>query len=82
MKQINSILLFAILFGTTVVFSGLTLAKGGMYLGKHESDILHLLDILQRLRLGGEFTLIFKRPSEFLRSRRYFGWLILTLVLG
>ncbi|MEY8117044.1 hypothetical protein AB9F26_02095 [Falsihalocynthiibacter sp. BN13B15] len=62
MKQINSILLFTILFAATIVFSGLTLAKGGMYLGKHESDILHLLDILQRLRLGGEIHTDIQTP--------------------
>lgn len=62
MKQINSILLFTILFVATVIFSGLTLAKGGLYLGKHESDILHLLDILQRMRLGYDIHVDFETP--------------------
>lgn len=66
MKQINSILLFTILFVTTFVFAGLTLAKGGLYLGKHESDILHLLDILQRMRLGYGIHADFETPLGIL----------------
>lgn len=66
MKQINSILLFVILVTSTAIFAGLTLAKGGLYLGKHESDTLHLLDILHRMRLGLEIHVDFQTPLGIL----------------
>jgi hypothetical protein len=62
MKHVNSILLFSILAISAAVFSGLTLLKGGLYLGKHESDILHLLDILHRMHLGAQIHVDFQTP--------------------
>lgn len=36
----------------TVLYGGLTLVKGGLYIAAHEGDTYHLLDILFRMEMG------------------------------
>ncbi|WP_380057063.1 hypothetical protein ACFE33_03690 [Falsihalocynthiibacter sp. SS001] len=62
MKQINSTLLATVLVGVTIIFSGLSIAKGGLFLGKHEVDVLHFMDILRRLQLGYDIHIEFQTP--------------------
>ena len=40
------------LIAVVVVFSAMLLAKGGLYLNRHEGDALHLIDIVRRMGLG------------------------------
>ncbi len=62
MKQVNSVAFMAIFGGIWAVFAGLGLLKGGLYLGKHEVDALHVLDILARLDLGQRIHQDFQTP--------------------
>ncbi len=40
------------LIGIVVVFGGVQLAKGGLYIDRHEGDALHLIEILRRMEHG------------------------------
>lgn len=52
MSRPNPLLLFAALAGVLALFSALSLTKGGLYIARHEGDVLHLLAILFRMELG------------------------------
>ncbi len=52
MSRPNPLLLFATLAAFVVAVSVATLTKGGLYVARHEGDMLHLLEILLRLERG------------------------------
>ncbi len=53
MSRPNAALLLAALFAFVLVLGGIGVLKGGFYLGKHEGDTLHFLQIVMRM-VGGE----------------------------
>lgn len=54
------LLLFCI--GLVAVISGITLAKGGLYVDRHEGDTLHLIEIVMRMGEGQWPHLDFSTP--------------------
>lgn len=62
MKQANSAILLVFLFAVALLGGAIGLAKGGLYLGKHEVDTLHLIDILLRLADGARIHADFSTP--------------------
>ncbi len=53
---------FLYLIGIVVLFGGLQLAKGGLYLDRHEGDALHLIEIILRMADGQWPHLDFMTP--------------------
>ena len=62
MSRSNPLLLLAILAAFVVAGSALSLAKGGLYISRHEGDTLHLLEVLFRLERGEMPHLDFMTP--------------------
>lgn len=62
MSRPNPLLLFAVLAAVVAGLSALSLTKGGLYIARHEGDILHLLAILFRLEQGQVPHLDFMTP--------------------
>ncbi len=54
MSRPNPTVLFGFFVAVIIVIFGAALAKGGFYLGKHEGDTLHLLQIVFRMA-GGQW---------------------------
>jgi len=54
--------LFLWCFATIGVMASLSLAKGGLYVDRHEGDTLHLIEILRRMELGQWPHLDFSTP--------------------
>ena len=52
MSRPNPAILFGFFVAFIVAICGATLAKDGLYLGKHEGDMLHLADIVLRMAQG------------------------------
>ena len=52
MSRSNPLFLFAVLAVVTAALSALSLTKGGLYIARHEGDMLHLLAILFRMEQG------------------------------
>lgn len=52
MGQITGRRLFAYLYGIVAVIAAMTLAKGGLYINRHEGDTLHLTEIAMRMAEG------------------------------
>ena len=52
MSRPNPAILFGFFVALIVAICGASLAKGGLYLGKHEGDMLHLADIVLRMAAG------------------------------
>ena len=62
MNRTNAGRLFAFLLVLLAVLAGLTMARGGLLVGKHEGDMLHLLDIVFRMADGEWPHLDFMTP--------------------
>lgn len=54
--------------GLVALFGGVELAKGGFYLGKHEGDAIHLIDIVLRMAAGQWPHLDFMTPIGVLAT--------------
>jgi len=52
MERSNGARLFFFLTGLVVVLGAVTLAKGGLFINRHEGDTLHLTEILLRMGQG------------------------------
>lgn len=52
MSRSNPLALLAVLAAFVIAVAALTLTKGGLYVSRHEGDLLHLLDILFRMERG------------------------------
>lgn len=52
MSRPNPLLLFAVLAAVLAAISALSLTKGGLYIARHEGDVLHLLAIVLRMEQG------------------------------
>jgi len=65
MERSNGARLFLFLTGLVVVLSAVTLAKGGLFIDRHEGDTLHLTEILLRMGQGQWPHLDFVTPLGF-----------------
>lgn len=54
MGQLSGQKLFLYLLGIVVFFATITLSKGGLYVNRHEGDLLHLTEIVLRMA-GGQW---------------------------
>ena len=52
MEQISGQKLFVYLFGLIVFLGAISLMKGGLYINRHEGDMLHLSEIVLRMAQG------------------------------
>ncbi len=52
MTHVTGRKLFAYLSGIVVLIAAMTLAKGGLYIDRHEGDTLHLMEIVMRIAQG------------------------------
>ncbi|MDP3862529.1 MAG: hypothetical protein Q8Q63_13195 [Phaeovulum sp.] len=78
MQRASALLLSGLLFGLIVLMGGAMLAKGGLYLGKHEGDTLHLADMVLRMAEAGQWPhLDFTTPIGVLALApvAFFVWL-------
>ncbi|MDJ0628646.1 MAG: hypothetical protein QNJ44_10340 [Rhodobacter sp.] len=66
MSRPNPALLFGFLVAVIVILAGVTLAKGGFFIAKHEGDTLHLLQIVFRMASGEWPHLDFMTPIGWL----------------
>jgi len=55
MQRASALLIGSFLFGLIVLMGGAMLLKGGLYLGKHEGDTLHLADMVLRMAEAGQW---------------------------
>ncbi|UWQ06937.1 hypothetical protein [Aliiroseovarius crassostreae] len=62
MSKEKGIILAAVQIALFALFSGVLLAKGGLFVGQHEGDTLHLLQILTRMSAGQVPHLDFVTP--------------------
>jgi len=62
MSRPNPGILFAILVVFLVIFGGPSLYMGGLYIGKHEGDTLHMMEIVLRMADGQIAHLDFSTP--------------------
>ena len=62
MSRPNPVVLLAVLAAFVAGVSALSLLKGGLYIARHEGDMLHLLEILFRLERGEIPHLDFMTP--------------------
>ncbi len=62
MSRPNPAVLLVILLGLVAWLGGLSVAKGGFFLGKHEGDTLHFLQIVMRMEMGQIPHLDFMTP--------------------
>ncbi len=58
--------LWLLCISLVLVISGITLAKGGLYVDRHEGDTLHLIEIVRRMGLGQWPHLDFSTPLGLL----------------
>lgn len=65
MERSNGARLFFFLTGLVVALGAVTLAKGGLFIDRHEGDTLHLTDILLRMGQGQWPHLDFVTPLGF-----------------
>ncbi|MCB1357425.1 MAG: hypothetical protein KDK53_13310 [Maritimibacter sp.] len=68
MTRPSPALLAAFLVAVTAALAGVSLAKGGLYIGKHEGDTLHLLQIVLREARGQWPHLDFQSPLGVLAT--------------
>lgn len=52
MRQANRTSVFIVLMAAILALGGMAIAKGGFYLGKHEGDTLHMVEIVSRMAAG------------------------------
>lgn len=52
MSRPNPYILTVVLLGFSLIFGGISILQGGLYLDTHEVDTYHLLDILMRMEMG------------------------------
>lgn len=62
MSRPNPIVLMAILVAIVVALGGAAVVKGGLYIGKHEGDTLHMMEIVFRMVAGERPHLDFMTP--------------------
>ena len=62
MSRPNPVVLLTVLAGFVVTVSAMSLLKGGLFIARHEGDMLHLLEILFRLERGETPHLDFMTP--------------------
>lgn len=62
MSRPNPLVLLAVLLGLLAYLGGIGVAKGGFFLGKHEGDTLHFLQIVMRMEAGQVPHLDFMTP--------------------
>lgn len=62
MSRPNPAVLFGILVIVLVTLGGVSLLKGGLFIGKHEGDTLHMMEIVFRLAEGQRPHLDFMTP--------------------
>ena len=75
MSRPNLAVLGALLAGLIVVLGGFGVMKGGFFLGKHEGDTLHFLQIVMRMEAGQVPHLDFMTPIGALAFAP-FAWLM------
>jgi len=68
MKRANKLYLGGFLGAVAVILSGAALIKGGFYVGKHEGDTLHLLQMVLRMADGDWPHLDFHTPIGVLAT--------------
>lgn len=66
MSRARTGILFAVMALAVVIFGGVPLLKGGLYLGKHQGDAMHLADLVLRMADGQMPHLDFMTPIGFL----------------
>ncbi|NDH03439.1 MAG: hypothetical protein EBY40_10005, partial [Marivivens sp.] len=52
MRQANRTSVFIVLMAAILALGGMAIAKSGFYLGKHEGDTLHMVEIVSRMSAG------------------------------
>ena len=62
MNKANPTVLFGFFVAVIVAICGVSLLKGGVYIGKHEGDTLHMLQIVFRMAMGEWPHLDFMTP--------------------
>lgn len=62
MNRSNPVVFLAFLMAIVAVLGGFALAKGGFYIGKHEGDTLHMVEIIFRMVAGETPHLDFVTP--------------------
>lgn len=62
MNRSNPVIFLAFLMAIVAVLGGFALAKGGFYIGKHEGDTLHMVEIIFRMVAGETPHLDFVTP--------------------
>ncbi|MEM9708047.1 MAG: hypothetical protein AAF871_04590 [Pseudomonadota bacterium] len=62
MSRPNPLLLLAVLAIAVVALGGAGILKGGLFIGRHEGDMYHLIDILFRMEAGQRPHLDFLTP--------------------
>ena len=82
MKQVNKGYLAGFLAVLTALLGGVALAKGGIYIGKHEGDTLHLLQIVLRMANGEWPHLNFHTPIGALAVAPIAGFVRAGLGVG
>lgn len=62
MKRVNWAVLSGFVVLLAMILGGISLLGGGLYVGKHEGDTLHLLEVLLRMQAGERAHLDFMTP--------------------
>ncbi len=78
MSRPNPTILFGFFVALIVAMCGVSLLKGGLYIGKHEGDTLHMLQIVFRMVAGQWPHLDFMTPIGALAA----GPIVLFVTLG
>jgi hypothetical protein len=52
MDRTRALYFFLYLLGLVAVIGGISLARGGLYIDRHEGDTLHLIEIVTRMSIG------------------------------
>ncbi len=66
MNKPNRLSVFFVLVAVWAVLGGIALLKGGLFIGKHEGDTLHFMDIVMRMAQGQMPHRDFMTPIGFL----------------
>ena len=77
MNRANPVLLAGFLVASLLILAAMTLVKGGLFLGKHEGDVLHFLNLIFRTASGERPHIDFSTPIGVLAyaPAAVFSWL-------
>ena len=66
MSKTNRGAVLLVLVAVLIAMGGISLLKGGFFIGKHEGDTIHLVDIVMRMSMGQKPHSDFMTPIGFL----------------